>query len=95
MSSGSGWAAWPTSPHDSDSHPNRSAGGRKLWRRKITWGGLYELRIDWGPGYRVYYGKIDAACVLLLCGGVKRRQSADISRARAYWKDYAERTETE
>jgi putative addiction module killer protein len=57
--------------------------------------GLHELRIDWGPGYRVYYGKIERACVLLLCGGDKRKQSADIKKARGYWTDYKERTELE
>jgi putative addiction module killer protein len=55
-------------------------------------GGLYELRIDWGPGYRVYYAMIGAACVLLLCGGDKRKQSSDIQRAMEYLKDYQERT---
>jgi putative addiction module killer protein len=55
-------------------------------------GGLFELRIDWGPGYRVYYATIGRACVLLLCGGDKRRQSADIRRAAEYLKDYRERT---
>jgi putative addiction module killer protein len=59
---------------------------------KSVGGGLYELRIDWGPGYRVYYGMTGTACVLLLCGGDKRKQPADIKRARAYWKDYEERT---
>jgi putative addiction module killer protein len=57
--------------------------------------GLHELRIDYGPGYRVYYGKIETARVLLLCGGDKRKQSADIKKARAYWKDYKKRTEME
>jgi len=55
--------------------------------------GLSELRIDWGPGYRVYYAMIGRECVLLLCGGDKRRQSADIDRAVNYLKDYKERTE--
>lgn len=41
---------------------------------------LYELRIDWGPGHRLYYAIMDKRCVLLLCGGDKRRQSADIER---------------
>lgn len=54
-------------------------------------GGLHELRIDWGPGYRVYYAMIGRTCVLLLCGGDKRRQSSDIERARNYLKDYEER----
>jgi len=54
--------------------------------------GLSELRIDWGPGYRVYYAMLGAACVLLLAGGDKRRQSSDIERALAYLKDYKERT---
>jgi putative addiction module killer protein len=55
--------------------------------------GIWELRIDWGPGYRVYYAMIGQACVLLLCGGDKRRQSASIHRAVEYWNDYQRRTE--
>jgi putative addiction module killer protein len=55
--------------------------------------GVCELRIDWGPGYRVYYSSIGRRCVLLLCGGDKRKQGADIERALAYLKDYRERTE--
>jgi putative addiction module killer protein len=54
--------------------------------------GVCELRIDWGPGYRVYYGFIGRVCVLLLCGGDKRKQSADIERAIRYLKDYKERS---
>ena len=54
--------------------------------------GVNELRIDWGPGYRVYYAMFGRVCVLLLCGGDKRRQSADIARALDYLKDYKERT---
>ncbi|MGA3210999.1 MAG: type II toxin-antitoxin system RelE/ParE family toxin [Terriglobales bacterium] len=53
--------------------------------------GVWEMRIDWGPGYRVYYAMAGKACVLLLCGGDKRRQSEDIGRAIDYWKDYQER----
>jgi putative addiction module killer protein len=56
--------------------------------------GACELRIDWGPGYRVYYALIGKECVLLLCGGDKRKQSADIYRALEYFKDYKERTGT-
>jgi putative addiction module killer protein len=53
--------------------------------------GLFELRIDFGPGYRIYYAMIGHACVLLLCGGDKRKQSSDIERARKYLRDYRER----
>ena len=56
--------------------------------------GLYELRIDWGPGYRVYYAMIGRNVCLLLCGGDKRKQSSDIERALEYLKDYKERSET-
>ena len=54
--------------------------------------GLRELRIDWGPGYRVYYAMLGSVCVLLLCGGDKRKQSSDIDRAIQYLQDYKERT---
>jgi putative addiction module killer protein len=60
--------------------------------RKPLGGGLFELRIDVGPGYRVYYAMIGRICVLLLCGGDKRKQSSDIQRARGYFKDYLSRT---
>jgi putative addiction module killer protein len=53
--------------------------------------GVCELRIDWGPGYRVYYAMVGRACVLLLSGGDKPKQSSDIERAIGYLKDYKER----
>lgn len=53
--------------------------------------GLYELRIDYGPGYRIYYCQAGSRLVLLLCGGDKRTQVSDIDRARAYKKDYERR----
>jgi putative addiction module killer protein len=56
--------------------------------------GLYELRIDWGPGYRIYYAMIDRERVLLLCGGDKRKQASDIDRALQYLDDYKERSGT-
>jgi len=55
-------------------------------------GGLFELRIDWGPGYRVYYAMLGKSCVLLLGAGDKRKQSSDIERAFARLADYKERT---
>jgi putative addiction module killer protein len=51
-----------------------------------------ELRIDWGQGYRVYYAMTGRTCVLLLYGGDKRGQSADIKRAIDYLRDFKERT---
>ena len=54
--------------------------------------GVSELRIDLGPGYRVYYAMLGRTCVLLLCGGDKRGQSSDINRAIEYLKDFKERT---
>ncbi len=53
--------------------------------------GIHELRIDIGPGYRIYYAMIGRNCVLLLCAGEKRKQSSDIQRAREYLRDYLER----
>jgi putative addiction module killer protein len=54
--------------------------------------GVWELRIDWGPGYRIYYAMTSRTCVLLLCGGDKRKQAADVDRAVGYWNDYQRRT---
>ena len=54
--------------------------------------GVMELRIDWGPGYRVYFGRIGQVVVLLLCGGDKRTQQRDIKRAKAYFEDYKARS---
>jgi len=54
--------------------------------------GVWELRIDWGPGYRVYYG-IQGKRVILLCdGGDKRTQSVDIERAIARWTEFQQRS---
>ena len=54
--------------------------------------GVWELRIDLGPGYRVYYAISGNQVVLLLCGGDKRGQSSDIERAIDCLKDFKERT---
>ena len=53
--------------------------------------GIWELRIDVGPGFRVYYAKAENKIVLLLCGGDKKTQDADISLARKYWQDWQRR----
>lgn len=55
--------------------------------------GVWELRIDAGPGYRVYYGMAGQRLVLLLCAGSKRTQEADIDRAVGYWHDWQRRVD--
>jgi len=51
-------------------------------------GGVLELKIDYGPGYRVYFGEVGMKLVILLCGGDKSSQAEDIRRAIEYWEDY-------
>jgi putative addiction module killer protein len=53
--------------------------------------GVLEYRIDFGPGYRVYFGRDGQALIILLVGGIKRRQQRDIDAAHIYWRDYKER----
>ena len=50
--------------------------------------GVLELRVDVGPGYRVYIGQDGSRFTLLLCGGTKRTQAVDIKKAQEYWADY-------
>ncbi len=49
--------------------------------------GVFELRLDTGPGYRIYFG-IDEGEVILLLGGIKKTQETDIVKAKEYWSDY-------
>src|SRR5947209_16389159 len=59
---------------------------------KSVGAGVMEMRIDYGPGYRVYYTQRAATIVILLCGGDKRIQKQDIGRALAVARDLSERT---
>ncbi len=53
--------------------------------------GVLELRIRWGPGYRVYFARVGHVVVLLLCGGDKRAQDEDIKDAKRYYRDFKRR----
>ncbi len=50
--------------------------------------GVHELKIDFGPGFRIYFGNADGRLIIILAGGTKRRQSRDVAEARANWKDW-------
>ena len=52
--------------------------------------GIWELRLDYGPGYRVYFGKEGTTIIVLLMGGEKRSQNRDIAKAKKYWLEYKE-----
>ena len=58
---------------------------------KFVGGGVSELRIDWGPGYRVYFGRDGQTVIVLICGGDKRKQDADIKKAVELWQEYGNR----
>jgi putative addiction module killer protein len=50
--------------------------------------GVFEYRIDFGPGYRIYFGRDGQTLLILLTGGTKKRQQRDIDEAHAYWQGY-------
>ena len=58
---------------------------------KSVSGGVFEFKIDYGPGFRIYFGRDGKAVVILLGGGSKKRQSKDIQDAIVRWNDYRER----
>ena len=58
---------------------------------KSVGAGVLEYRIDFGPGYRIYFGRDGEKLVILLTGGTKKRQQRDIELAQSYWKDYKAR----
>ena len=60
---------------------------------KALLNGVFEVRMDFGPGYRVYYGRAGRTMILLLGGGSKRRQDADIAAAVQRWKRYKQTKE--
>jgi putative addiction module killer protein len=54
-------------------------------------GGVLECRIDFGPAYRIYFGRDGDRLVILLAGGTKKRQQSDIRHAQVNWEDYRKR----
>jgi putative addiction module killer protein len=65
-----------------------------LGDRKSLGGGIFEARLHFGPGYRLYFGLEGRIVVILLCGGDKSAQAGDIRRAREYWGNYLEESFT-
>ncbi len=53
--------------------------------------GVFELRIDYASGYRIYFAQVGKIIILLLCGGDKSTQEQDINKAKKYWQDYRSR----
>ena len=72
-----------------------SDGTRQLTNVKGIGGGVLECRIDFGPGYRVYFGRDGDRIIILLGGGTKKRQKMDIEVAKALWKEYKKRKRQE
>lgn len=62
---------------------------------KAVGAGVIECKINFGPGYRIYFGMDGETVVILLCGGTKKRQSEDIKTAQEMWADYKARKKAE
>ena len=62
---------------------------------KSVGSGVFKLRVDFGPGYRVYFGRDGERIVILLGGGTKKRQQVDIDAAQALWQEYKDRKREE
>lgn len=67
-----------------------AAGGSKK-NIKPLGEGVFEIKIDFGSGYRVYFGELDNIIILLLLGGDKSTQSKDIETAKRYWREYVQK----
>jgi putative addiction module killer protein len=60
-------------------------------KAKAVGAGVFEYKIDFGPGYRIYFGRDGERLIILVGGGTKRRQQADIAAAQERWADYKRR----
>jgi putative addiction module killer protein len=65
--------------------------GGNFSQAKAVGAGVFECKIDFGPGYRVYFGRDGERLIILLAGGTKKRQQADIVSAQAHWAEYKKR----
>ena len=85
-----------------DSLPNREARAKikqrldrfalgNLGDCRFVGEGVFELKIDYGPGYRVYFAQFEKLIILLLCGGDKSTQHRDILQAKKFWVDFKQR----
>lgn len=63
--------------------------------RKSVGSGVWERRIHFEKGYRIYYALDGKELVILFCGGTKSRQQADVSKAQKYWDDYKQRKKSD
>jgi len=77
-----------------DTAITRMSGGNRSGLKSVG-EGVFEWRIDWGPGLRVYFGFDGTQLILLLGGGTKTRQNADIEAAKRHWADYKKRKKME
>ena len=68
---------------------NRLSKGGSKKNTKSLGDKLFELKIDHGPGYRVYFGEKTNVIILIVSGGDKSTQKSDIKKAKKYWRDYA------
>jgi len=83
-----------TDPQDAATAVTRMAQGN-LSNAKSVGAGVQEYRIDFGPGYRIYFGRDGDRLVILLAGGTKKRQQDDIRHAQELWTDYRRRSKKE
>ena len=71
---------------------NKAVMGGNFGDHKFERDGVWELRVDYGPGYRVYYSIEDGEIILLLIGGNKKTQTADLDKAVSYLHDFKKRS---
>ena len=73
----------------------REDGAREFLEVKGVGSGVFEYKIDFGPGYRIYFGKDGESVVILIGGGTKKRQQQDIAAAQECWSAYKQRKKQE